>query len=207
MTDIQIRYWAHKENVRHNLATEQLGYAELGETIRTNKANESISLQRNQIQQQYNQGYLRELNRSNVVREKETHRHNVATEGFQNLQAKASMLSASAAMKQANTQAKLADSSIALNVAKAQEATKRAGLLAQQTETEKYGTTIAQANAKTANAKANSIYNNSVYYGMRQGVDLVSSATQAIGNIFGFKGRFDAEKAYGWYAVPGYVDE
>lgn len=201
MTDIQIRYWAHVENVRHNLATEQLDRDTLGETIRSNKANESISLQRNQIQQQYNVGYLKELNRSNVARETETHRHNVATEGFQNLQAKASMLSASAAMKQARTQERVADSTIALNVAKAGESTKHAGLLAQQTETERFGSSIAESNAKTAHEKASSIYNNSVYYGMRQGVDLVSSATQAIGNIWGSKTHYTDKAIGGWY-VP-----
>lgn len=199
MTDIQIRYWAHQENVRHNLATEQLQYETLGETARSNRANEAISLQRNQIQQQYNVGYLSELNRSNVARETETHRHNVATEGIQNLQAKASMLSASAAMKQANTQERLADSTIALNVARADESAKRAGLLAQQTETEKHGTTIAQANAKTASEKAQSVYNNSTYYGMRQGIDLVSSATQAIGNIWSSKARYNDKVIGGWY--------
>lgn len=55
MTRNQIAYWEHKENVRHNIATEK-------ETNRSNVVKE------------------KETSRHNVVTEKETERHNRATE-------------------------------------------------------------------------------------------------------------------------------
>lgn len=53
-----------KETTRHNIETENLGWAAHAETVRDNRA-------RAAIQHAYNSGYLNELNRSNVARETE----------------------------------------------------------------------------------------------------------------------------------------
>lgn len=62
MTDIQVRYWEHKENQRSHLANE-------AENYRSHRASENLSALG-----------LAETQRSNLAREAETNRHNQATE-------------------------------------------------------------------------------------------------------------------------------
>lgn len=112
MTDIQIKYWDYIEGARHNLAyetennrhntaTERQAANELVETNRHNVATEGIQ-----------QGALNE----NI-------RHDYATEANQRISANASMLSASAAMKNANTQRAEMKSVITKNYAQSTQAT------------------------------------------------------------------------------------
>lgn len=63
MTQVQVNYWAHQENRRHNFATEAQAKAELAETVRHDKSVEG------------------ENKRHNIKVEGETKRHNLVTEG------------------------------------------------------------------------------------------------------------------------------
>lgn len=78
MTNLQIQYAEHRENVRHNLAGEQ-------EVKRHNLAWEG------------------ETNRHNVATEYETHRHNVVGENIGWHQAESARIHANAAASQAHT--------------------------------------------------------------------------------------------------------
>lgn len=84
----------------------QVQYQDLQERIRHNKASEGIEKERNEI----SWGNLTELRRHNVAGEQlgwanlnELTRHNEASEAIGRAQARASMLGAQAAMKQAET--------------------------------------------------------------------------------------------------------
>lgn len=119
MTANQINYWRFNEDRRHNEVTEvetarhnratesigygqiSLGYAQLAETTRTNKARELLnsrslgetvrhnmyaeSLQSRQISLNYQmeKDKLAETSRHNTVVELETQRHNMTTEDIQ----------------------------------------------------------------------------------------------------------------------------
>jgi hypothetical protein len=100
-----IQWYREKEANRHNLATE----FELG---RHNKATETETYRHNVVTET-------ETNRHNVRTEDESERHNRASEANDYIRAKAaqksadaSMLSASAAMQNAQTQVRLADQNI-----------------------------------------------------------------------------------------------
>lgn len=118
MTDIQIRYWSHQENVRHNLAYEAETYRaniaresqlarELVETHRANVARESENFRSNTAREfetwRSNVARESETYRSNVARETETHRSNIAQESIGRSMASASMMQAKAATSQAAT--------------------------------------------------------------------------------------------------------
>lgn len=71
MTNVQVNYWANKEQARHNAATEAQARNELAEITRHNKVGETISA-----------GSLQESIRHNKATESEMHRHNVAGENI-----------------------------------------------------------------------------------------------------------------------------
>lgn len=97
MTNNQIEYAKHTENIRHNLAVEGLTRDTLSETTRHNRAGEQISRDTVKV----SQGNLDELRRHNVQTENlsATQILNNYTVGLK--QAAAAQTSASAAMKQA----------------------------------------------------------------------------------------------------------
>lgn len=45
MTQIQLEYWKHKENQRHNIQSEYLTQSDIGEKVRHNKVQEFVSQQ------------------------------------------------------------------------------------------------------------------------------------------------------------------
>jgi hypothetical protein len=123
MTNLQIAYWNlqetkrhnlayEQETYRHNVATEDVAIGTLQENTRHNKASEQISWFKETEAQRHNLATEFEINRHNVVTESETQRHNKVAEANDAIKAQASMLSASAAMKQADTQAKYVDQEI-----------------------------------------------------------------------------------------------
>lgn len=75
MTENQLRYLAHQENVRHNLATEGHNVNVLAETARSNLAKEGET-------HRANVAHETETNRSNVRKETEQKRHNLVTEAM-----------------------------------------------------------------------------------------------------------------------------
>lgn len=81
-----------RETGRHNMAVEE-------ETARSNRANESTKALANAI----NQSQVQENIRANQAREAENHRTNVANEAINSQRAYASLLSSSAAMRNAAT--------------------------------------------------------------------------------------------------------
>lgn len=93
MTQNQIRYWEHKENVRHNTTTEtetnRHNVVTERETERNNRFNNGIDLGKLNESVRHNQATERlgllqhgETVRSNVARETENYRHNSAVEGI-----------------------------------------------------------------------------------------------------------------------------
>lgn len=82
MTDIQIKYWDLEEGKRHNVVTE-------GETYRHNVIGES----------------------QNLLSLSETKRHNVTSEGIASREASTHVVQANAAVSQAKSAAKQADTS------------------------------------------------------------------------------------------------
>lgn len=90
MTSNQLTLGRLREDIRHNRATENIGYATLGETKRHNVQSESIGF--GNIGLGYSQ--LGEAKRHNIAAESynygqlhEANRHNVATEEYQGKQA------------------------------------------------------------------------------------------------------------------------
>lgn len=130
MTSNQIKYMQHKEEQRHNLATEKeavrsnlareyndkrkneisyelgkasndISFNQLAELRRANLENERLKGSQIAVTQEYNTKYLDELQRSNKSREQETRRHDIQTEEYARQQASASLIQASAATSQA----------------------------------------------------------------------------------------------------------
>lgn len=116
MTKNQIEYQKHKETVRANQAAESLRLDELGETTRHNQAVELETNRSNVAREgetmRHDLATEKETSQHNRTTEVETKRHDLATEANDLIKAQAaqtsayaSTLSASAALKQADTAA------------------------------------------------------------------------------------------------------
>lgn len=94
MTEIQLKYQNHLENVEHNRNTEEQARNELSETVRSNKAREGENrrhniqtegetVRHNKVTESQTDKSIKETVRSNKARERENVRSNKARESIQ----------------------------------------------------------------------------------------------------------------------------
>lgn len=163
MTDIQVKFWANNENVRHNqateyetnrhnVATENQAANELQETVRSHKMNELLTHQQNLETQRHNAATellgiqtLGETIRHNKLNEgialfqaQETYRHNVATEKNQQYANTTQRMSAQSQAELNHAKVKTEESQTAKNQADTAKTRADTALVKAKTKTEGY---------------------------------------------------------------------
>lgn len=140
MTSNQLTLGRLREDIRHNKATEGIGYATLGETKRHNVQSEAIGF--GNIGLGYSQ--LGEAKRHNIANESyqygqlhESNRHNVATEEYQSQQALANAGKANADAAYTELQIEHYLEDLKIKAANAEAALRNAASNEQRAEIEK----------------------------------------------------------------------